>query len=215
MRRWIFATAALLVATSGAAQQDGVTIATRASQTYRGLTSIRASFEQVIEDRMLGPQRSRGELAQSGNAFLAMRFSEPKGDAIVLDGAHAWLYTPSTTPGQVIRSAIPRDPVYGPNVLARILDKPTERYAITLLRTEVLDGASVQVLQFLPNTADPLFRRAVIWFDRESLLPRRLELDEMTGVRRILTLSRIQVNAPVPRREFTFAIPPGVRVVDR
>lgn len=215
MRRWRLLGAALLAGTSLAAQEDAVTIATRASQAYRGLTSIRATFEQVIEDRMLGPQRSRGELAQSGNAFLVMRFSEPAGDAIVLDGTHAWLYTPSTTPGQVIRSVIPGDPVYGPNVLARILDKPAERYRITLLRTEMLDGTPVQVLEFLPNTADPLFRRAVIWFDRESRLPRRLELDEMTGVRRSLTLSRIRANAEVPRREFTFSVPPGVRVVDR
>lgn len=207
--------AAFLSAAPLAAQPDAVAIATRASQAYRSLTSIRASFEQVIEDRMLGPQRSRGELAQSGHAFLAMRFTEPAGDAIVLDGTHAWLYTPSTTPGQVLRSPIPSDPVYGPNVLARILDKPAERYAITLLRTDVLEGAPVQVLEFRPETADPLFRRAVIWFDRESRLPRRLELDEMTGVRRILTLSRIRANAEVPRREFTFAVPPGVRVVDR
>lgn len=215
MRTRTLAGAMLLCATTLTAQQDAVTIATRASQTYRSLSSIRASFEQVIEDRMLGPQRSRGELAQSGNAYLAMRFTDPAGDAIVLDGTHAWLYAPSTTPGQVIRSPIPGDPVYGPNVLARILDRPAERYAISLLRTDVLDGAPVQVLEFLPNTADPLFRRAVIWFDRESRLPRRLELDEMTGVRRILTLSRIRANAAVPRREFTFEVPPGVRVVDR
>lgn len=214
-RAWGLAGAMLLLAMPLRAQDNATAIATRASQTYRSLTSIRASFEQVIEDRMLGPQRSKGELAQSGNALLAMRFSEPAGDAIVLDGTHAWLYTPSTTPGQVIRSPIPSDPVYGPNVLARILDKPAERYAITLLRTDVLDGTPVQVLEFRPNTADPLFRRAVIWFDRESRLPKRLELDEMTGVRRILTLSRVRANAEVPRREFTFQVPPGVRVVDR
>lgn len=207
--------AAAVVPGEAAAQENGAAVAARAGRTYRALTSIRATFRQTIEDRMIGTQESRGELVQSGNATLAMRFSDPAGDAIVLDGTHVWLYTPSTTPGQVIRMGIPNDPVYGPNVLARILDKPTERYETTLLRADTLEGRRVDVVEFIPNVADPLFRRAVIWFDRESFLPRRLELDELTGIRRILTLSRIRVNTSVARREFTFDVPSGVRVVDR
>jgi outer membrane lipoprotein carrier protein len=144
-----------------------------------------------------------------------MRFSDPAGDAIILDGTYLWLYTPSTTPGQVIRMALPSDPVYGPNVLARILDKPAERYETTLLRADSVDGRPVDVVEFIPNGGDPLFRRAVIWLDRENYLPRRLELDELTGVRRTLTLSKIRTNTAISRREFAFDVPAGVRVVDR
>jgi hypothetical protein len=122
----------------------------------------------------------------------------------MLDGTYVWVYTPSTTPGQVIRMTIPTDPVYGPNVLARILDKPAERYETTLLRTDVVDGRPVDVVEFMPNGGDPLFRRAVIWLDRETFLPRRLELDELTRVRRTLTLSKIRTNTQVNRREFAF-----------
>lgn len=196
-------------------QQDGSAIAARAGRTYRALTSIRASFHQSIEDRMIGTQESRGELVQTGSAQLLMRFTDPAGDAIVLDGTYVWVYTPSTTPGQVIRMTMPTDPVYGPNVLARILDKPAERYETTLLRTDVLDGRPVDVVEFMPTAADPLFRRAVLWLDRENFLPRRLELDELTRARRVLTLSRIRTNTPVSRKEFTFDVPAGVRVVDR
>jgi outer membrane lipoprotein-sorting protein len=110
---------------------------------------------------------------------------------------------------------IPNDPVYGPNVLARILDKPAERYETNLLRTDVLDGRAVDVVEFLPNGGDPLFRRAVIWLDRETFLPRRLELDELTRIRRVLTLSRLRTNTPTSRKEFAFDVPSGVRVVDR
>lgn len=164
---------------------------------------------------MIGTQESRGELVQAGSAQLLMRFTEPAGDAIVLDGTSVWVYTPSTTPGQVIRMTLPTDPVYGPNVLARILDKPAERYETTLIRTDVLDGRPVDVVEFMPNAADPLFRRAVLWLDRETFLPRRLELDELSRARRVLTLSRIRINTPVSRKEFSFAVPAGVRVVDR
>lgn len=209
--------AAAVVALAGPAtgQQDGSAIAARAGRTYRALTSIRATFHQSIEDRMIGTQESRGELVQAGSAQLSMRFTDPAGDAIMLDGTYVWVYTPSTTPGQVIRMTIPTDPVYGPNVLARILDKPAERYETTLLRTDVLDGRPVDVVEFMPNGGDPLFRRAVIWLDRETFLPRRLELDELTRVRRTLTLSKIRTNTPVNRKEFAFDVPAGVRVVDR
>lgn len=207
--------AVIVTASPAEGQQDGPAIAARAGRTYRALTSIRASFHQSIEDRMIGTQESRGELVQAGSAQLLMRFTEPAGDAIVLDGTYVWVYTPSTTPGQVIRMTMPTDPVYGPNVLARILDKPAERYETTLIRTDVLDGRPVDVVEFMPNAADPLFRRAVLWLDRETFLPRRLELDELSRARRVLTLSRIRTNTPVSRNEFTFAVPAGVRVVDR
>ena len=206
----------LLAAGAGsAAGQSATDIAARASRTYRSFGSIRASFHQVIEDRMIGTQESRGELVQSGTAHLAMRFSDPKGDMIVLDGTYLWLYTPSTTPGQVIRMPIPSDPVYGPNVLARIIDKTTDRYQIEWLGADSVENRTVDVLEFIPTSDDPLFSRAVISFDRQTLVPRRLELDERSGVRRTLTLSRVRTNATVSRSEFVFEVPNGVRVVDR
>lgn len=207
--------AALLLLAGQLHAQDATAIAARASRVYRGLTSIRASFAQTIEDKMLGTQESRGDLVQAGNANLAMRFEDPKGEAIILDGTYVWIYTPSTAPGQVIRMAMPNDPVYGPNVLARILDKPTERYDVNYLQDEVAEGRPVDVLEFLPRSEDPLFRRAVIWFDRQTSLPRRLELDELTGVHRTLVLTRLRTNTPVSRKDFTFDVPSGVRVVDR
>ncbi len=211
----LLAIGALVLSPPAAGAQDAEAVALRAGRVYRSLSSLRASFTQTIEDRMIGSQDSRGELVQAGNANLAMRFSDPKGEAIVLDGTYAWVYTPSTAPGQVIRMPIPNDPVYGPNVLARILDKPTERYAVRSLGKERLEDGLMDAVEFTPNVADPLFRRAVIWFDPQSGLPRRLVLDELTGVRRTLTLSRIRVNGPVSRKDFTFEVPGGVRVIER
>jgi outer membrane lipoprotein carrier protein len=209
------ATILACVAVSPAHAQDAEAIAVRAGRTFRGLSSFKASFEQVIEDRMIGTQNSKGELSQAGSAHLAMRFSDPKGDLVLLDGTSVWIYTPSTTPGQVIRMAIPTDPVYGPNVLSRILDKPTERYQVTWVREEIVDGRPADVVEFLPTTEDPLFSKAVIWIERSTSLPRRLELDERTGVHRTLILSRLRTNVPTGRNEFVFQVPDGVRVVDR
>jgi len=196
-------------------RQDPLEIATRASRTYRALRAISADFVQTIEDRMLGPQEASGHLIQAGASKLAMRFTDPKGEAVIIDGTYVWLYTPSTTPGQVIRTDVPHDPVYGPNVLARILDRPEERYRIRYLGVERAEDQPVYVLAFEPLTEDPLFRRAILWIGQRDALPYRLELDELTGVRRILTLSRVRVNERLPADAFTFRVPQGVRVVVR
>lgn len=212
---------AVLLAAAGLASpllaqsQPPQELAARASRAYRNFGAIRANFHQVIEDRMIGTQESSGELVQSGNAHLTMRFTDPKGDLILLDGTSLWLYTPSTTPGQVIRMPIPSDPVYGPNVLARILDKPAERYQIEWMGIDSVEHRAVDVLEFIPTSADPLFSRAVISLDRQTMVPRRLALDERSGVRRTLTLSRVRTNVAVTKSEFTFQVPNGVRVIER
>jgi outer membrane lipoprotein carrier protein len=94
--------------------QDAKSVVSRAANAYRGLNSLRADFEQSIENPMIGNQDSKGTLVQSGPAKLAMRFSDPPGEAIIIDGKQVWVYTPSTTPGQVLKLPIPSGgPVYG------------------------------------------------------------------------------------------------------
>ena len=89
---------------------------------------------------MIGTYESRGVLVQSGESKLAMRFTDPQGEAIVMDGEHIWVYTPSTTPGQVIRLKVPSDPTYGPNVLAWILTNPAQRYRARYIRSDAIGG---------------------------------------------------------------------------
>ena len=84
--------------------QDPWPVLDHASQTYQTITTLSADFVQVIVNPMIGsPDTTRGRLYQMRPSRFAMRFTEPKGDRIVADGRYLWLYTPSTTPGQVIR----------------------------------------------------------------------------------------------------------------
>jgi outer membrane lipoprotein carrier protein len=196
--------------------QDAQAIVGRSSRVYRSLSSLRADFVQVIDNPMIDSAESRGTLVQAGPDKLSMRFSDPPGEAIVIDGQHVWVYTPSTTPGQVLRLAVPSGgPVYGYNILAWLLDRPAERYQASYLRTDKLNGRPMDVIELVPAVPDLPFERAVVWLDRDDALPRRLEITERTGSKRTLTLSRMQVNRSVPDRTFTFEAPPGVRVVDQ
>jgi outer membrane lipoprotein carrier protein len=205
-----------LLTASPALAQDAQAIIGRAARVYRSLASLRADFVQVIDNPMIDSAESKGTLVQAGPAKLAMRFSDPPGEAIVIDGEHVWVYTPSTVPGQVVRLSVPSGgPVYGYNLLAWLLDRPAERYRPSYLRSERIGGRTSDVIQLIPAVPNLPFTKAVIWLDREDALPRRLEIHEESGATRTLTLSRIQVNQSLPERTFSFKVPSGVRIVDQ
>lgn len=208
--------AVLTVAPHPAAAQDAAAIVGRSSRVYRSLTSLSADFVQLIDNPMIDSATSRGTLVQAGEDKLAMRFTDPPGEAIVIDGEKVWVYTPSTTPGQVIRMPLPSGgPVYGYNILAWLLDRPAERYTATYVRADRLNGRAVDVVQLDPAVPDLPFERAIVWLDKEDGLPRRLEITEHSGATRTLTLSKVRINRTVPDDTFTFKVPSGVRIVDQ
>jgi len=209
---WLLA----MVAAAPLQAQNADAIIGRAAKVYRSLGSLQANFVQVIDNPMIDSAESTGTLVQAGPVKLAMRFTDPAGEAIVIDGRHVWVYTPSTVPGQVVRLAVPSGgPVYGYNLLAWLLDRPSERYKASYLRSERLNGRTTDVIELTPAVPDLPFEKAVIWLDRENALPRRLEIHEQSGATRTLDLSQIRVNEQVPERTFTFKVPNGVRVVDQ
>ncbi len=194
---------------------DPGAIIERAARTYQGIRSFRADFRQVIVDSMIGTFESRGKLVQAGEAKLSMRFTDPQGEAIVMDGERLWVYTPSTTPGQVLRLRIPSDPTYGPNVLAWILTRPAERYTARFLRSDAVAGRGVYVIALTPNDRTLPFSEAVVWIDQFDNLPRRLEIRERSGQRRTLVLTGVETNRRVSEATFRFDVPQGVRIVDQ
>jgi outer membrane lipoprotein carrier protein len=187
----------------------------RSAKAYQGISSFRAAFRQIIADSMIGTFESQGNLTQAGEAKLSMRFTDPSGDAIVMDGEHIWVYTPSTTPGQVIRLKIPSDPTYGPNLLAWFLTNPTERYRSRFVKADAVGGRGVDVVALTPMDHNLPFTDAVVWLDQFDYLPRRLEVREKGGNRRTLILSSVETNRRVSPNIFSFDVPNGVRIVDQ
>lgn len=210
------AAAAMLAAAPVAHAQDAQAIVGRASRVYRSLASLKADFVQVIDNPMIDSAESRGTLIQAGPAKLAMRFADPPGEAVVIDGEHVWIYTPSTVPDQVLRMRLPSGgPVYGYNILAWLLDRPAERYEASYLRRDNVGGREVDVIRLVPAVPDLPFERAVVWLDRADALPRRLEILEPSGATRTLTLSKVRTGERVTDRTFRFDVPKGARVVDQ
>ena len=216
MRTLCVAIAAVVVASPVAAQNpDASAIVTRAARVYKGLSGLQADFRQRIEDQFLGNTDARGVLYQAGAGKFAMRFSDPPNEAIVIDGSKTWLYLPSTMPGQVARYPAPSNPVYGLNLLAWLLERPLERYRVSFVKTEDVDGRKADAVLLDAIAPDLPFRRATVWFSREDGLPRRLEINERTGGKRIVQLSRLQPNASIQPSVFVFNVPKGVKIVDQ
>jgi len=189
----------------------------RASATYQTITSLSAEFVQIITNPMIGtPDTTRGRLYQMRPSRFAMRFTAPKGDRIVADGRFLWLYTPSTTPGQVIRSRIPEYGTTGPNLIGQFVEQPRERYTAQYVRPDSLPDASpVDVIRLVPKGHEQPYSEAKIWVGREDGLVHRVEIVESSGQERTVILRNIKVNRGVPGRELTFSPPAGIRVVDQ
>ena len=167
-----------------------------------------------------GPDTTRGKLFQSRPNYFAMRFTQPKGDRIVADGRRLWLYTPSTTPGQVIRTAIPGTGTTGPNLIGQFVQRPRERYTARYLRADSLPDGMVDVIVLVPRaprapSPELPYSEAAVWIGRKDGLVRRIDIVETSGQRRTIMLQRLAVNRGVPSREFRFSPPAGSRVVDQ
>ena len=199
-----------------ALQQDPGPALDRASATYQTIRTLSAEFTQVITNPLLGaPDTTRGKLYQMRPNRFAMRFTHPRGDRIVADGRHLWLYTPSTTPGQVIRSPIQTTGTTGPNFIGQFVEHPRERYRARYLRADSTAGQVMDVVALVPRANDLPYSEAIVWIDRNDGLVRRIEIDETSGQRRTLVLDKLSVNRGVPGREFTFSPPAGLRVADQ
>jgi outer membrane lipoprotein carrier protein len=196
--------------------QDPAPILDRASASFDTVRTLAADFVQIVENPMVGdPDTTRGRLYQQRPNFFAMRFTEPRNDRIVADGRRLWLYTPSTTPGQVIRTTIPGTGSTGPNLIGQFVEHPRERYTARYVRADSVDGAQVDVITLTPRANDLPYSEATVWIAKQDGLIRQIEIVENSGQRRTIILKNLTVNKPIPGREFRLAPTSGVRVVDQ
>lgn len=199
-----------------AALQDPWPILEGASAAYARVRTLSADFVQVITNPMVGgPDTTRGRLFQQRPGRFAMRFTEPPQDRVVADGRHLWLYTPSTTPGQVIRTHIPERGTTGPNLIGQFVERPQERYLARYVRADSTATGRADVVSLTPRDSTLPYLDALVWIDRSDSLVHRIDINESNGQRRLIVLRRLLVNAPVPAREFRFSPPRGVHVVDQ
>lgn len=197
--------------------QDPWPILDGASAKYEAVGEFSADFVQVVMNPLVGePDTTWGKLYQRPPNLFAMRFTRPKGDRIVADGRWLWLYTPSTTPDQVIRTPIPKIGTAGPNLIGQFVYHARERYTARYVRADTLSADGVaDVIALDPKARDIPYRGAVIWIARRDSLLRRLEIAEVSRQTRVVILRGLQLLGEAHHREFKFSVPHGTQVVDQ
>jgi outer membrane lipoprotein-sorting protein len=196
------------------AQDAAGDILDRAARTYRSAETLRANFTQTLTNP--GTKTSHaasGEFLQRGTAHVAFRFSEPAGDAIVIDGDVIWMYFPSTAKGQVLK--MPREAGAGLDFFTGLLSAPREHYVVALQPGETVGSHATAVFTLTPKKPDGPFTRATLWLGRDDAILWRLETVEPSGLVRRLEFTAVRFNAALPRGALTFVPPDGVRVIDQ
>lgn len=188
----------------------------RAVAAWAAAKTVRASFEQTLTNPLTGSDvTARGEFQQQGRNRIGIRFTDPAGDRIVADGRALWIYLPSTTPGQVIRSSL-AEGANSVDLTGRFLTAPKTKYNITAAGTTTVGGRPAHGLLLVPKReGSQPFTRATVWVDDRDGLVRQFEVTDQNGVTRRVRLTSIRVNVPVDAAAFRFTPPKGVRVVQQ
>jgi len=189
----------------------------RAVAAWRDVRTIRANIEQTVVNPLTGRSVvSRGEVQQRRPGRFAVRFTDPAGDVIVADGSTLWLYLPSTTPGQVIKSRLGEGPGSSVDLTEQFLAQPREKYDVVDAGAETVDGRPTHALRLTPKPGRKMpFVRAKVWVDDRDGLVRQFESTDQSGITRKVKLSSVRVNAGVSDAAFTFTIPKGAKVVQQ
>jgi outer membrane lipoprotein carrier protein len=206
-----------VAAAPATAQSSSNNLLDRAVAAWAKVKTARASFEQTIDNPLTGNTlRSSGEYQQQRPGKLSVRFNDPATDRIVADGKYVWLYLPSTTPGQVIRSRLGEGGTGTVDLSAQFLTSPRKRFDITALGAKTVSGRATHAYRLVPKAGqDAQFKSAVVYLDDRDASVRQFEVTEPSGLQRTVRLTSFRANVPVDASAFTFTPPAGTRIVNR
>jgi outer membrane lipoprotein carrier protein len=208
---------ALAPAPRPAAQPTASATIDRAVAAYAKAKTARATFEQTLKNPLTGSNLvSRGEISlQQRPNRMSVRFTNPKGDRIVVDGTSLWVYLPSSNPGQVIKLPAGKNGVGGVDLVGELLTSPRTRYTVSDGGAATVDGRATRVVALTPKTEGQQIAKARVWVDDRDATVRQFEVTDANGLQRTVRILSWKANAPVASSEFRFAPPKGARIVDQ
>ena len=215
MRRLFFSIAALVTLAPPLRAQTPDAVIARAVSAYKSIRTLRGSFEQTLRNPLTGSMMTaRGDFEQQLPDRISVRFTEPRGDRIIVNGETAWLYLPSTNPGQAYK--VPAAAGGGSlNITEQFLTSPATRFRMTSAGTAMIGDRATHAITLAPKTPMPEFSQAIVWIDDETGLIRQFEINEPSGLIRRIRLIEATVNAAVDPASFSFTPPKGVQVIDQ
>jgi outer membrane lipoprotein-sorting protein len=194
------------------AQDRGMQVLQEASRRYAPVQSLCADFVQHLRVPLLGDETtSRGRLCQQAPDLFAMRFTDPDGDLILVDGESMWYYMPSNDARQVFKFPIERG-TRGLDFHREFLESPEQKYEVTYEAADEVGGTRTHRLRLRPLEPTS-YRSAVLWIEQGPSVLRVIRLEEENGNERTINLRDVQFGASPPAGFFDFTPPPGALVV--
>ena len=188
-----------------------------ADAAYSGLSSLRAAFVQRVDLPLVDRSaQGHGIWLQEGRDRFLMDFTEPADDVFVADGEFLWLYQPSATPGQVIKSALEGggQAAGGADVLGRILSEARASYDAVYEGSAIVSGVRTHVIALTPRGPSD-YRLVRVWIADADRLVRRFRIEEENETIRTVTLAELEPNVPIDPSVFVFVVPDGVQTFER
>lgn len=208
---WMAVVASAVGAANATAQDRGMALLLQAAERYGSVSTLCADYVHHLVNPLLEQERTgRGRLCQSRPNLFGMRFTEPAGDLVVVDGADMWYYMPSSDSRQAWRTPVERG-TGGRDFHREFLQNPEQKYDVTYEGAETLAGVATHRLRLTPKTRQS-YRAAVLWLEEGTSLLRQIRIEEENGNRRTITLSRIEFDVTPPTGWFVFTPPRGVTV---
>ena len=194
------------------AQDRGLAVLDEAAARYSGVETLCADFVQRLSIPLLGAERTgSGRVCQARPNLFAMRFDDPEGDAIVVDGESAWVYYPSNDPKQVLKTSA-ESSAGGHDFHREFLENPERKYDVTYEAADLVGAAHTHRLRLIPK-GRARYRAAVVWIDRGEPVLRRVRVEYENGNVRTITLSNVEFDAVPEDNWFTFTPPEGALVI--
>ncbi len=196
------------------AQDRSVGILQDAAERYGAVETLCADFTQHLRVPLLGSERTgTGRLCQSVPNLFAMRFDDPAGDLIIVDGLFAWVYFPSNDAKTVLKTSADQS-AGGRDFHREFLEDPESKYDVTYEGAEELEVWTTFRLRMVPMR--PMdYETATVWIDQNGSVLRRLELEYPNGNIRTITLDNVGFGADPGPDYFSFAPPDGALVMVR
>ena len=203
-----------LLPSSALSQDRGVEILHDAAERYAAVQTLCADFTQHLRVPLLGSERTgTGRLCQATPNLFAMRFDDPEGDLIVVDGAFAWVYFPSNDAKTVLKTSADQS-AGGRDFHREFLEDPESKYEVTYEGAEDVEGRTTYRLRMVPKR--PMsYRFATVWIDEGPPVLRRLQMEEANGNVRTVTLENVGFGADPGPDYFSFTPPEGALVMVR
>ncbi|HUP01234.1 MAG TPA: outer membrane lipoprotein chaperone LolA [Gemmatimonadota bacterium] len=193
---------------------DTDAIVRRADRALEALRTLRTEFTQRVENPVLEKSTiGRGRLAYRAPDRFRIAYSDPAGDLVVNDGAHVWIYLPSSQPGQVIRRPAAESGVRNPITYLRDL---RSGHIVRHVGVEKI-GRAADHLVLTPDLSSGgsgAFTRLDVWVDQASGLLRQVRTESADGVVTTYTFQGLEPGVALDGSLFRFAVPRGVEVFD-